>query len=87
MHPREELHELLPCDAGWTRVRCDGAGAVGPSGRMRRLVLDAPESTPADVARLVRDPEAEVRRRAAEDPRLSPADAVRLLNDPEWLRP
>ncbi|MFF7640917.1 hypothetical protein [Streptomyces canus] len=41
-----------------------------------------PESTPADVARLARDPEAEVRRRAAEDPRLSPADAVRLLNDP-----
>ncbi|MGP4046215.1 hypothetical protein [Streptomyces sp. 2A115] len=41
-----------------------------------------PESTPADVARLARDPEAEVRRRAAEDTRLSPADAVRLLNDP-----
>ncbi|MFE7760460.1 hypothetical protein [Streptomyces sp. NPDC057438] len=53
------------------------------SGRMRRLALDDPESTPADVARLARDPEAEVRRRAAEDPRLSPADAVRLLNDPE----
>ncbi|MGW6305746.1 hypothetical protein ACWFRQ_19335 [Streptomyces niveus] len=53
-----------------------------PVGRMRRLALDDPESTPADVARLVRDPEAEVRRRAAEDPRLSPADAVRLLNDP-----
>ncbi|MGW6318080.1 hypothetical protein [Streptomyces sp. NPDC055099] len=53
------------------------------SGRMRRLALDDPESTPADVARLTRDPEAEVRRRAAEDPRLSPADAVRLLNDPE----
>ncbi|MGY4739687.1 hypothetical protein [Streptomyces sp. ATMOS53] len=53
-----------------------------PSGRMRRLALDDPESTPADVARLARDPEAEVRRRAAEDPRLSPADAVRLLNDP-----
>ncbi|GGK16028.1 hypothetical protein GCM10011583_54870 [Streptomyces camponoticapitis] len=54
-----------------------------PSGRMRRLALDDPESTPVDVARLARDPEAEVRRRAAEDPRLSPADAVRLLNDPE----
>ncbi|MBE8472209.1 hypothetical protein [Streptomyces justiciae] len=53
-----------------------------PSGRMRRLALDDPESTPADVAHLARDPEAEVRRRAAEDPRLSPADAVRLLNDP-----
>ncbi|GGV70635.1 hypothetical protein GCM10010277_81820 [Streptomyces longisporoflavus] len=49
----------------------------------RRLALDDPESTPADVARLARDPEAEVRRRAAEDPRLSPADAVLLLNDPE----
>ncbi|MFD9241633.1 hypothetical protein ACFV0D_06785 [Streptomyces sp. NPDC059556] len=56
--------------------------AADPSGRMRRLALDDPESTPADVARLARDPEAEVRRRAAEDPRLSPADAVRLLNDP-----
>ncbi|WP_328752794.1 hypothetical protein OHT57_45180 [Streptomyces sp. NBC_00285] len=54
-----------------------------PSGRMRRLALDDPESTPADVARLARDPEAEVRRRAAEDHRLSPADAVRLLNDPK----
>ncbi|MFD0429609.1 hypothetical protein ACFQ60_23915 [Streptomyces zhihengii] len=39
-----------------------------PRGRMRRLVLDDPESTPADVARLARDPEAEVRCRAAEDP-------------------
>ncbi|WOX11746.1 hypothetical protein [Streptomyces sp. N50] len=57
--------------------------ADDPAGRMRRLVLDDPESTPADVARLARDPEPEVRRRAAEDPRLSPADAVRLLNDPE----
>ncbi|MGW2378982.1 hypothetical protein [Streptomyces sp. NPDC001658] len=57
--------------------------ADDPSGRMRRLALDDPESTPADVARLARDPEAEVRRRAAEDTRLSPADAVRLLNDPE----
>ncbi|MGW7262271.1 hypothetical protein [Streptomyces sp. NPDC054842] len=56
--------------------------AGDPEGRMRRLALDDPESTPADVARLVRDPEAEVRRRAAADPRLSPADAVRLLNDP-----
>lgn len=53
-----------------------------PVGRMRRLALDDPESTPADVARLARDPEAEVRCRAAEDTRLSPADAVRLLNDP-----
>ncbi|MFI6467599.1 hypothetical protein [Streptomyces sp. NPDC050538] len=56
--------------------------AGDPAGRMRRLVLDDPESTLADVARLARDPEAEVRRRAAEDTRLSPADAVRLLNDP-----
>lgn len=56
--------------------------AGNPGGRMRRLALDDPESTPADVARLARDPEAEVRRRAAEDARLSPADAVRLLNDP-----
>lgn len=54
-----------------------------PSGRMRRLALDDPESTPVDVARLARDPEAEVRRRAACDPRLSPADVVRLLNDPD----
>lgn len=53
-----------------------------PSGRMRRLALDDPDSTPSDVAHLARDPEAEVRHRAAEDPRLSPADAVRLLNDP-----
>ncbi|MEU6146248.1 hypothetical protein ABZ848_38625 [Streptomyces sp. NPDC047081] len=57
--------------------------AADPSGRMRRLALEDPESTPADVARLARDPEAEVRRRAAQDPRLSPADAVRLLNDPQ----
>ncbi|MEU7038733.1 hypothetical protein ABZ958_34445 [Streptomyces sp. NPDC046237] len=56
--------------------------AGDPAGRMRRLVLDDPESTPVDVARLARDPEAEVRRRAAEDTRLSPTDAVRLLNDP-----
>ncbi|WAU78470.1 hypothetical protein O1Q96_01140 (plasmid) [Streptomyces sp. Qhu-G9] len=56
--------------------------ADDPSGRMRRLALDDPESTAADVARLARDPEAGVRRRAAEDPRLSPADAVRLLDDP-----
>ncbi len=56
--------------------------AADPSGRMRRLALDDPESTPADVARLARDPEAEVRRRAAVDSRLPPADAVRLLNDP-----
>ncbi|MDW8809096.1 hypothetical protein P1P68_30935 [Streptomyces scabiei] len=46
----------------------NGAGADDPGGRMRRLVLDDPESTPADVARLVRDPAAEVRGRAAEDP-------------------
>nr|WP_203691085.1 hypothetical protein [Streptomyces sp. SID12488] len=56
--------------------------AGDPAGRMRRLALDDPESTPADVAHLARDPEAKVRRRAAEDTRLSPADAVRLLNDP-----
>lgn len=56
--------------------------ADDPGGRMRRLALDDPESTPADVAHLARDPEAEVRRRAAEDTRLSPADALRLLNDP-----
>ncbi|MBK6017973.1 hypothetical protein [Streptomyces sp. MBT53] len=56
--------------------------ADDPVGRMRRLALDDPRSTPADVARLARDPEAEVRHRAAQDPRLSPADAVRLLNDP-----
>ncbi|NGO78033.1 hypothetical protein G6045_20545 [Streptomyces sp. YC504] len=56
--------------------------ADDPGGRMRRLALDDPQSTPADVARCARDPEAEVRRRAAEDARLSPADAVRLLNDP-----
>ncbi|MEV5535112.1 hypothetical protein [Streptomyces prunicolor] len=61
--------------------------AHDPIGRMRRLALDDPESTPADVARLARDPEAEVRRRAAEDTRLSPADAVRLLNDPaDYIR-
>ncbi|MFM9808577.1 hypothetical protein ACKI1J_30050 [Streptomyces scabiei] len=65
------------------RWRRAAAAVARPGGRMRRLVLDDPESAPADVARLVRDPEPEVRRRAAEDPRLSPADAVRLLNDPE----
>lgn len=64
-------------------VRACCATPPTPAGRMRRLALDDPESTSADVARLARDPEAEVRRRAAEDPRLSPADAVRLLNDPE----
>ncbi|MGV9229723.1 hypothetical protein [Streptomyces nigra] len=58
--------------------------ADDPDGRMRRLALDDPRSTPADVARLARDPEAEVRHRAAEDPRLAPADAVRLLNDPAY---
>ncbi|MFC8519694.1 hypothetical protein [Streptomyces sp. NPDC057257] len=76
-HPgRPRSHPNFP-RAGLLRHIAD------PSGRMRRLALDDPESTPADVARLVRDPEAEVRRRAARDPRLSPADAVRLLNDPE----
>lgn len=75
-HPdRPRSHPNFP-RAGLLRYADD------PSGRMRRLVLDDPESTPADVARLTRDPEAEVRCRAAEDPRLSPADAVRLLNDP-----
>ncbi|MEU6548613.1 hypothetical protein [Streptomyces sp. NPDC046859] len=54
-----------------------------PDGRMRRLALDDPRSTAADVVRLARDPEAEVRRRAAVDPRLAPADAVRLLSDPK----
>ncbi|MES4892212.1 hypothetical protein [Streptomyces sp. NPDC096012] len=76
-HPdRPRSHPNFP-RTGLLRYTAD------PSGRMRRLALDDPESTPADVARLARDPEAEVRRRAAEDPRLSPADAVRLLNDPE----
>ncbi|MGA5454021.1 hypothetical protein ACPCVO_46165 [Streptomyces umbrinus] len=75
-HPgRPRSHPNFP-RTGLLRYTAD------PSGRMRRLVLDDPDSTPADVARLARDPEAEVRRRAAEDPRLSPADAVRLLNDP-----
>ncbi|MFE7841042.1 hypothetical protein ACFU53_34825 [Streptomyces sp. NPDC057474] len=75
-HPdRPRSHPNFP-RAGLLRYADD------PSGRMRRLALDDPESTPADVARLARDPEAEVRRRAAEDPRLSQADAVRLLNDP-----
>ncbi|MGW1957641.1 hypothetical protein ACWCPI_33665 [Streptomyces sp. NPDC001920] len=75
-HPdRPRSHPNFP-RAGLLRYTTD------PSGRMRRLALDDPESTPADVARLARDPEAEVRSRAAEDPRLSPADAVRLLNDP-----
>ncbi|MBT1094239.1 hypothetical protein [Streptomyces sp. Tu102] len=76
-HPgRPRSHPNFP-RAGLLRYATD------PSGRMRRLALDDPESTPAHVAHLARDPEAEVRRRAAEDPRLSPADAVRLLNDPE----
>ncbi|WP_405774599.1 hypothetical protein [Streptomyces sp. NBC_00859] len=61
--------------------------ADDPSGRMRRMALNDPESTPADVARLARDPEAEVRCRAAKDPRLQPDDAVRLLNDPaDYIR-
>ncbi|MGW3285090.1 PE-PGRS family protein [Streptomyces sp. NPDC001002] len=50
--------------------------------RMRRLVLDDPESTPEDVERLSRDRSDEVRHRAATDPRLSPAAAARLLEDP-----
>nr|WP_203729365.1 hypothetical protein [Streptomyces sp. SID12501] len=76
-HPdRPRSHPNFP-RTGLLRYTAD------PSGRMRRLALDDPESTPADVARLARDPEAEVRRRAAEDYRLAPADAVRLLNDPE----
>ncbi|MEU9060163.1 hypothetical protein AB0D13_15235 [Streptomyces sp. NPDC048430] len=75
-HPdRPRSHPNFP-RAGLLRYAGD------PGGRMRRLALDDPQSTPADVARLARDPEAEVRRRAAEDTRLSPADAVRLLNDP-----
>ncbi|MGX1267081.1 hypothetical protein [Streptomyces phaeoluteigriseus] len=75
-HPdRPRSHPHFP-RAGLLRYADD------PSGRMRRLALDDPESTAADVARLARDPEAEVRRRAAEDLRLSPADAVRLLDDP-----
>ncbi|MFI9809433.1 hypothetical protein ACIHEJ_34645 [Streptomyces sp. NPDC052301] len=75
-HPdRPRSHPNFP-RAGLRRYADD------PSGRMRRLVLDDPQSTAADVARLARDPEAEVRQRAAADPRLSPADAVRLLNDP-----
>lgn len=76
-HPgRPRSHPNFP-QAGLLRHIAD------PSGRMRRLALDDPESTPAHVTHLARDPEAEVRRRAAEDPRLSPADAVRLLNDPQ----
>ncbi|MFI1358654.1 hypothetical protein ACH4TV_34575 [Streptomyces sp. NPDC020898] len=75
-HPdRPRSHPHFP-RAGLLRYADD------PSGRMRRLALDDPESTAADVARLARDPEAEVRRHAAEDLRLSPADAVRLLDDP-----
>ncbi|WP_225828042.1 hypothetical protein [Streptomyces naphthomycinicus] len=75
-HPgRPRSHPNFP-RAGLLRYADD------PSGRMRRLALDDPRSTAADVARLARDPEAEVRRRAAEDPRLSPGDAIRLLNDP-----
>ncbi|MFJ8162280.1 PE-PGRS family protein [Streptomyces sp. NPDC096136] len=52
-------------------------------GRMRRLALDDPLSTPALVARFARDRDPEVRRRAAEDPRLSATDAVRLSEDPD----
>ncbi|WP_189971090.1 hypothetical protein [Streptomyces violascens] len=75
-HPdRPRSHPNFP-RAGLLRYAAD------PSGRMRRLALDDPESTPGDVAHLARDPDAEVRRRAAEDPRLPPADVVRLLNDP-----
>ncbi|MFE2457600.1 hypothetical protein [Streptomyces sp. NPDC059402] len=61
-HPgRPRGHPNFP-RAGLLRYTAD------PSGRMRRLALDDPESTPADVGRLARDPEAEVRRRAAETP-------------------
>lgn len=61
-HPhRPRSHPNFPC-TGLLRYADDR------SGRMRRLALDDPESTPADVARLARDPEAEVRGRAAEDP-------------------
>ncbi|MFJ6351979.1 hypothetical protein ACIQKB_21225 [Streptomyces sp. NPDC092046] len=42
--------------------------AGDPAGRMRRLARDDPASTPADVARLSRDPDAEVRRRAPRTP-------------------
>ncbi|NUP22664.1 MAG: PE-PGRS family protein [Streptomyces sp.] len=56
--------------------------ADDPDPRMRRLALDAPESTPELVERLSRDPSDEVRYRAAADPRLSPAAAARLLEDP-----
>ncbi|MEW1636002.1 PE-PGRS family protein [Streptomyces sp. NPDC093801] len=57
--------------------------ADDPHGRMRRLALDDPLSTPALVARFARDRDPEVRRRAAEDPRLSATDAVRLAQDPD----
>ncbi|MEU3405219.1 PE-PGRS family protein [Streptomyces sp. NPDC006670] len=57
--------------------------ADDPHGRMRRLALDDPLSTPALVARFARDRDPEVRRRAAEDPRLSATDAARLTEDPD----
>ncbi|WP_225877455.1 PE-PGRS family protein [Streptomyces resistomycificus] len=56
--------------------------ADDPNPRMRRLVLDDPESTPDHVERQSRDSSAEVRYRAATDPRLPAACAVRLLEDP-----
>ncbi|MBM9508671.1 PE-PGRS family protein [Streptomyces sp. KK5PA1] len=56
--------------------------ADDPNPRMRRLVLDDPESTPEMVERYSRDENAEVRHRAATDHRLTPASAVRLLDDP-----
>ncbi|MCB5178786.1 PE-PGRS family protein [Streptomyces antimicrobicus] len=57
--------------------------ADDPHGRMRRLALDDPRSTPELVARFARDRDPEVRFRAAEDPRLALADAVRLTEDPD----
>ncbi|MEV7520476.1 PE-PGRS family protein [Streptomyces sp. NPDC091371] len=57
--------------------------ADDPHGRMRRLALDDPLSTPELVARFARDRDPEVRYRAAEDPRLTLADAARLAEDPD----
>ncbi|MFJ4317928.1 PE-PGRS family protein [Streptomyces lavendulae] len=56
--------------------------ADDPHGRMRRLALDDPGSTPELAARFAGDRDPEVRRRAAEDPRLPVADAIRLTEDP-----
>lgn len=58
--------------------------ATHPSGRMRRLALDDPDSTAELAERFSRDPHEEVRARAAADPRLSAESAERLLADPEW---